>query len=672
MNFYIVPSGLYQTQQKLKGKTKKNTRHKPSRGSQTSRNSSETKSSLSESINLRNLIESLRPTSSEMHYHNNVEASVPSLESQKSNLTGHMCASHPSTSLKMKEIQHNKNLNFLQVPAASLIFSPSCGGIEIKPREGLKESSAGLMKNDIPQYEIISSVADLNSETSLKRKFLTPSFQLMRYKNYLELFENQHEADSVSYADVRMQSFGRFITKLSYRKNESEIYRERDAELYHHEGILACELFKCRKFIRSLLHLQLGNELKAEAFYLPEELIQANFTNYVRYLLSLPFSLPDFCDHLDPIIVSHYNFKSTFQDLRTQMQSIAQDGIGSETLSLPGADLIVQAITKVLYEYILLEQYHIDVLAKLGCNSLVDRRIVKLLFNLFSLNMKLENTESLKILNFNIFFSAQYSWYLALTIPFVRVFESNIFMKDEKADDGSALPKHPFYLSDSDLYNSFFKKLQFDNFEEYNKMTKAELIKTRRDLEDIDSKFEEANFDVRQRRHKPNNFEYLNQSIFTVQSETFHVIQSRDIYLQLNQNNYRGLLREFHRILKKGGILELPMYMPQFSPERDSNTTRIPVESSDKIYRQDESLVPDFLNSIIRELHVIFGSKNVMFGGALVSPDSKMNAFVTSHISLRLHDMYDDMDSFLTEFTNQESVTNESGNYLFYIRSEKN
>ncbi|PSK36841.1 imidazoleglycerol phosphate synthase, cyclase subunit [Candidozyma pseudohaemuli] len=500
MNFYIVPSGLYQTQQKMKGSTKSRNR----RRSHNSRKSSDAKSSLSESVELRHLLELSKHLPLMAAHENHVngpdesttDETIPMPQGVSENDrdcchvgtvdTQKMMRSPTRDSHKTgDDLSSLLKQKYLQVPSASLILSPTCGGIEIKPsnHEIIERSHSidGHDTNDdhiIPDFKLFSSLSGLNSETYVRRNFLTPMFQILKYKNYLELIESQHEADAVTYAEVRNQSFGKFVNKIS--TDQGDVHgRENDADLYRHEGILACELFRCRQFLRRLLSLEYSSSGNA-AQYLPEELIQANFTNYVRYLLQLPLTLPDFCEKLDPITASHYRFKSSLQELKDRLNTIAQDGFGNEALVLPGADVIVQAITKVLYEYMLLEQYHIDVLAKLGKNALVDRRIIKLLFNLFSLNMKLDNPEAMKILNFNVFFSAQYSWYLALTVPFVRVFESNVFANETK---DSMEHEDALRRLDLELHKNFFKKLEFESFEEFDSMTKGDLMKLRRSLE---------------------------------------------------------------------------------------------------------------------------------------------------------------------------------------------
>lgn len=686
MNFYIVPSGLYQTQQKMKGSAKSRGNRRYSKGSQTSRKSSDTRSLASDSMELRHLLESSRLLSLiSMHEmpEGDTKKDVVTHDDQKTSMVhcppdagdSEQILSDLKKPKKPEDSGSQIHQQYLQVPSASLILSPTCGGIEIKPSkfdgtDGHKEVVTDEPAyNSVPQFNLISSLSGLNSETYIRRHFLTPMFQILRYRNYLKMIESQHEADAVTYAEVRNQSFGKFINKLSTDQGENLGKVGHDADLYRHEGILACELFKCRQFLRKLLLTEtriLGGNIVQ---YLPEELIQANFTNYVRYLLSLPLTLPDFYENLDPITSSHYKFKSALQELKDSLNTIAQDGLGNEALVLPGADVIVQAITKVLYEYMLLEQYHIDVLAKLGQNSLVDRRIVRLLFNLFSLNMKLDNAESLKILNFNIFFSAQYSWYLALTIPFVKIFESNVFVKEE---EDSKHYDDSMKRLDLELHKTFFKNLDFDSFDDYNKMSKRELIRLRNSLENnttTDSNKNEPGF--RQTQHKPDNFEYLTQSIFKIRSETFHVIQSRDLYLQLNHANYKAIIREFHRILKKGGILELPIHIPKYSPSCDTLMGNFPTSAHGRAYRHDDQLLEDFLNVLVKELNNVFGTKNVMLGTSLISGDSKMNAFVSDHTLLRLHDIYEKLDVFVSNYREHVIKKTENGTYFFYVRSEK-
>ena len=92
--------------------------------------------------------------------------------------------------------------------------------------------------------------------------------------------------------------------------------------------------------------------------------------------------------------------------------------------------LLVETITKICYEYILLEKYRLDIISKFHDNHLIDKDILNDLYDKYENNVKLKNSENVKVFLYNTSNLIQFGWYFALTIPFVRVIESHVYNED--------------------------------------------------------------------------------------------------------------------------------------------------------------------------------------------------------------------------------------------------
>lgn len=744
MNFYIVPAGLYQTQQKLKKKlVKKRSSNRSSRNSTTSDKTDS--HSLMSSTTYGDSVKSL-PHTPEVQSLLDLHQSKADCESHGGKATSSLSASADSrlhnfaidqastpTSLSaMKLHEHDKSLkprwsgeshssrrdssmsfasshasskmtshlgrkmSYSQVPTASLASQVPPGYVDIRPDLFSSGRSSDNFAHkphfQVPKFRPITDLSVLNSEYLLNKNFYNPSFMIARYNYFLQVLSEHHLNDSMNFAAVRDHSLLKFINRHSISKLEREKSRsiKSTGDIRYYEGLLSYELLKCRCFLRRLINLQSkeipnrGNTISCE------ELLQVNFINYVRYLLNLPNVLPVSPDHLDEILAKHYQFRAFFSEMSSALYSLKKEGYADD-IPTPASDvdILVDAITKVSFEFTLLEKYVIHILVKLNHNFIIENRIVKHLFSLFDLNMKLEKRESLKVLNFNTYFSSQYSWYLAITIPFVRVFEANIYGENPKLiSDYDTYQSHlsttsgkrkNFKTSDSELFDAYFNRIDVKDWEMFLQMSRKDLVELQKNSCRNSDTYENSTSEAGGIRFKPPNFEYLTSALSSIESETFHVIQSRDISLQLSPSNFKVIISEFHRLLKKGGVLELPLFRSGDGHIQDlarSGVSKFPNQSKfmDLEVATTFDLIPHLLESLFAELGNLFGSKNVKFSSVLLSAKNDMNNFLIKHTALSVYEIYGDVDGYCSRFA-REGDTNADEkdclHYFFYIRAEK-
>lgn len=580
-------------------------------------------------------------------------------------------------------------MSYSQVPTASISSQLPPGAISVRPElfdlnDGLLENSSSF---EIPQFEPITNLSVMNNAQLLKQSFFNPGFLLTRYQGFLQILAEHHLGDPVNFAAVREQSLAKFTNRHLLSKLEREKTRSirLNGDLGYYEGLISFELLKCRNFLRRLISTH-TSRLATGSCIPCEELLQLNFINYIRYLLRLPDVLPVSPEGLDEILAQHYLFRSFFFDMSSALYSLRKEGY-SEDIALPVSefDILVESISKVSHEYIILEKYAIQILAKLNKDSIVDKRISDHLFSLFDLNMKLEKTESLKILNFNSYFSSQYSWYLAITMPFVRVFETNVngesFSGHMKAEGTTSceFEKRSFKDSDRVLYHQYFSRLDLKDCELYWQKSRQELVELQK-LEslamDANSVLGESDTSILS-QFKPPNFEYLSSSLRELESESIHVIHSRDLGLQLTPLNYRYVLGEFYRILKKGGILELPLLKSghcntdnqgkSFQADYPDLLELVNLETTSPSNR-----IRTFLQTLFAELARLFAPKNVTFTPVLLNKASSMSRFLIEHTNFSLHEIIGDLDGYCSRLADSKQSEDElHQHYLIYIRAEK-
>lgn len=738
MNFYIVPSALYQTQQKLSKKRpkKRSSRHSSTSAGSERIDSHSLRSSTTQAESMKSLPESpesetVKESSHKIlvvdaggitGYHPNSEHLRGSVDSRTEDSSHHQLAPTSISSMKLHDQERRmssvtgpgdlltnnrtnsitssnasktsglgRKMSYSQVPTASLSSQVPPGAVDIRPElfgsNAISESPSHKPQFHIPKFRPLTDLSVLNHEQLLRKNFFNPIYMATRYKTFLNILSEHHLSDPMNFAAVRDHSLLKFMNRHLMSKIEREKGggAKTNGDIRYYEGLISYELLQCRSFLRELINLQSKEDRHRSSTITCEELLQVNFINYVRYLLNLPNVLPVAPEKLDEILARHYHFRSFFGEMSMALYSLKKEGY-SDDMATPTSDvdILVETITKVSYEFILLEKYVIHILVKLNHNSIVEHRIASHLFSLFDLNMKLEKKESLKILNFNTYFSSQYSWYMAITTPFVRVFEANIHGEDpEITSDYDAYQRHlsatanrkNFKETDAQLYEDYFRHLKFKDYELFCQLSRGDLVDLQRSLNA--EKFAGQTMDDNNFQFKPPNFEYFTESLTSLESETFHVIQSRDISLQLSRNDFRVIVSEFHRLLKKGGVLELPLVesgddlIHNLPDSRISLFPNLP-RFMDLEVAQAFDLVPSFLVSLLSELSRLFGAKNVKFSSVLLSAKNDMNNFLIRHTAFSVYEIYGDADGFCSRFASEEnSNKREILHYYFYIRAEK-
>lgn len=545
----------------------------------------------------------------------------------------------------------------------------------------------------LPQFKPLTRLDELNSLELLTKTLYAPAFQVFRYNNYLDIVSGHIRSDPVNFANIRYHSLLKFIHRhrntgeLKHLHDTGELVLGDDIRTY--ESLLAYELLSTRTFLREYIRIGSMSGSKVPLVSC-EELVQVNFTNYIRYILSLP-EMED-TSQLSDLDRDHYRIKHIFTAIQEGLTNVKREENGVELIDATySQNLLLQSIAKVSYEFILLEVYHIHILDKLNNNSIIESRIARRLFNLFFLNLALKNFESIKVLHYNSFFSAQYGWFLALTTPFVRVIEANIY--SEEAHLVNNPEKYSHYrnlLTDADmkhyhdldhhLHEHFFKNLDIKNdFDHFKELTPKKLVDLHKA---IDTKAAGTKGDPAPLRHKPQNFEFYSGSLAQLQLETFHAIQLRDLLIQLTPTNFRTVLSEFYRILKKGGTLEVPLLKLGIGKLSQLPLTRNNSSVSNNSHYLDIDLlakydmVPNFTSELLDSLHQLFGSKNIKFSLVLLSSSSEVHRFLVEHAGLCVYEIFGDLDAYCLRYNQDESFSPRPEDlalsYFFYIRAEKN
>jgi hypothetical protein len=578
-------------------------------------------------------------------------------------------------------------------------------------------------KVHIPTFKPIIDITVLNSSESIKQALLMPSFQVFRYNNFLDILRDYHSSDPVNFASVRHQSMRKFIVRNRLKSHwESKLQPamasttdpstislpHKDIRFY--EGILAHELLRLRCFLRKLIRAE--SSKRNFGILHNEEFLQLNFSNYVRFLIGLP----DIEDKsiLTELELEHYSYKDLFNKIGDELCLIknTEDGevdtdMDEHKKVLIKNNLLLQAITKVSYEYILFEKYHIQILSKLHNNSLIGSEVLENLFNKHKHHIKTNNLELPKILLFNTYYSAQYAWLLCTMIPFVRVFESSIYQENNKLMNDAELYleieartiKTSFAKSDQELFDTFSSKLYINDFEQYQSLTPDHLVKIHKLLDNQSPKYKKVNRHetpdpCSTYSHKPMNFEHYGSSLSTIGSNTFDLVQSRDLALQVSPSNYNTVLREFHRILKPGGYLELPTLQVGsefiqehienvlFKPGSDFQHPAMPKASGasrveDLDMHMVSEVIPNFPQVLLAELNTIFGNGTVKYSISILDSQNEINGFLFKHIRFLYLEMRGKFDEYCakldeTDENNALSTTDdESIHYFIQIRARK-
>ncbi|ODV77787.1 uncharacterized protein CANTADRAFT_26843 [Suhomyces tanzawaensis NRRL Y-17324] len=582
--------------------------------------------------------------------------------------------------------------NSIPLHSSEIDVTPS---LEIEPHRSINRRPSEL---GITRFVPLISLGYLNSIQTMKEVLFTPGFQIFRYNNFLSLLSDHNHGDPINFASIRHHSIQKFINKYRVSKDYSsdfDITVDHDSSYF--EGLLAHKSLEARRFLRGLIKKELEASHTKIGISNNEELMQINFTNYVRYVLDLPSSIDS--KYLNKTERKHYEYKTLFSKISTALYLKKKEEVGGESLGTTGeteasikAGLLVQLITKVSYEYILLEKYHIQILSNFNNNSIIDGRVLAELYSKHRQRIKEGNPEQLKVLFYNVAFSAQYAWYLSVTIPFVRVFESNVYAENHKLiKDGKLYDdlekktvKNSFEKSDKELFDTFTKKLYINDFKQYKVTTPDKLVKLHKLLDNNSPKYAHVN-----RRqipdpsavygHKPMNFEYYDDSLSTLADNTFDFIQSRDLPFQITLDNYLTTFRQLHRVLKPGGTIEVPFIhigqdcVKQYIDEAINGTSKKEPQIQSWLYEKFDC-IHDVTRVILQGLLEVFGKSQVKYSIVLLNNNNEVNHFLYKHVSLILHEMVGHMKECCMNFKDSDEISTvdaEDVHYLINIKAHK-
>lgn len=547
-------------------------------------------------------------------------------------------------------------------------------------------------KIDAIDFKPIIDLSIVNSYETMKEHMYFPTFQVLKYRNFLNILRDHHQNDPISFASVRNHSLINFIAsyKVGQRIPENVYIKQHDLRFY--ETLLGTELLRSRTIFRQLIRRDSAKIKNKSMIINCEELVQLNLSNYVRFVFNMPDEIPVPLEQLDSIQRTHYKYKELFKKIGHVLYLMNRE-VGGDENPESGKTYILQTIRKVSYEYILLEKYLFHIFSKLGDNSLIHSRNLKVLFDKFNNRMQSNNNESIKVLHYNAYFSSQYSWYLSITAPFIRVFEMNSYSEDFELVNNHGnyyrnlndTKKISFKDLDVDLYDKYFKKLGLDDYLKYRSLTPEKLVALHESIDKSSQKLNnskkiETDDGLSSTSHKPMNFEYYTESLATISSETFHLIQSRDLALQLTPKNYSVILTEFYRILQKDGVLEVPFIQLSRNKIMESFLQQHDFSKDEGFMNlnllEHFNMIPDFLQAILKELSNIFGEGNVKYHVSLLNSIGELNCFLAKHICFQLFEMFGRLDEYSAKFTNVDDTNlrdiNEDGMYYYiYIRAHK-
>lgn len=635
-----------------------------------------------------------------------VENHIPSKEyvdNDKSDSHEPVSPTHISTAGK-PELKDGNNSNDFDIKnnyqkgkldALEEVSSSSSPANDEKREELRLIDSATSVNLNALDYQVVSDLSIFNTWESMKKNLYFPTFQEIRYHNFLNVLSGQHRSDPVLYATDRRQSLTKFIK--TFEKSHEVDYKsriEKRNDTHYYEVILGSIMLNLRELFKEIIREQYSYDETKQKLMNHDEILQVNVSNYIHFLFGLP-SIQDLKvrkSQLKEMHMMHYTFKALFEKVGEELYALRKDELVSVENPKEAIQYCVSdAFRKAGFEFLLLETFMLQILAKLGNNSLIDNRHSKVLFDIYSGRMKSNNQESIKILNYNLRFSAQNSWCLALTVPFVKVVEMNIASEEDDLindykhyqENSSKVLKTDFKEQDEFLFHNYFKLLGFHDFESYRSASYRKLVKLHKLISS--SALEQQKFKIGLARNlaipgfnKPINFQYHPESLATLKSETFHLIQSRDLFLQLTRKNYSTILKEFHRILKSGGILELPYLQTGSNISKEAleqGASSIPDIDINLDQLKKFNLIPSFTRTIVRKLNQIFGSQNVKVGFSVLSCKNDIFNHLYENYGAIVHSAFDSLNDFYARYA--DSIQNKAIDkdkelfYLIHIRAQK-
>lgn len=713
MNFYSVPAILYQQQEKLKQKSKKSTRRSSRKNSSSDNHVKSPLSSIPKD-------EDLKPENNFTSTEERKTRHHSSLNKKSTNSSNSSCNSPSLARINSKfgeplPIYASKNhesdiprisqdeLRRPSISSSMLSFvsgkfgrsaklqlsqssTPQAMSIHSIERQDAKSENLAdhpeqqdiMSHRYIPDFMPILDLSVLNNSDEIKKQFFNPESLRQRYQTFLSILSEHHINDPINFASVREQSLRSFVKRLKQSQNHnlSGSGSADKGDMNFHEDSLTYELIKIRYFLRKQIKDESIRQKRDPDLSMMEELLHSNFFNYVRYLVNLPDIPSHSAVTLSEIQRKHYEYRSFFHDMSAIIYAKKKEGFEDEVSTFTSRmQLLVQAILKASYEFILLEKYMIQILVKLNNDFLIESRITRNIFDLYNSKLKTGDKESVKALVLNSLYSVNYSWYLAITIPFVRFFETSIFYENfssllndtHSTKSSRKSPSEQFKSLDEALFENYFGLLNLTDFNVFASMSRKKLVKLQENYSSSSSNTGAKN-DIKSWR--PTNFEYYTKSLSSIDSDSFHVIHIRDFQVQFNSTNYRGILAELGRILRSGGYLEIPLIVS--GKESLKITWDVFRDSIFASYNEGEEDSKQTASATLRDLFLelsrIFGDKSVKFTTVLLTEKNEMNRFLLNNTlfkAFEVHGHFDKCENLLSEKTNAER---DSMNYYIYIQ----
>lgn len=569
-----------------------------------------------------------------------------------------------------------------------------------------------------PPFRVLTSLAPLNTFSSARQVLLTPAYQVQRYHSFLEGLCEFHVSDPIIFANVRKNSLYRFLRRVHPAAADAGDLVASGAgalqqNIVKSELALTVASFRLRHTIRQMIQEALAAVPHRSAIVAHEELTQANFTNYIRYLLTLPpRSQVAAAAFADADLARHYHYKEEYRRIQDELYQLRKEELGgapADDGAVNSTDLFILAVQKILLEFILLEKYVIQIVCKFGGNHLIEGRLLERLFRLHAERAERARAAGgrsegeapavfrlTKILNYNTFFSAVLSWHLAVLSPFVDVFEMNSFGEDPavitnlsryletRAGGGAAPGACPISSPqrEQQLYDNYFSRLDFGDFAVFKEHSPERLARVQTKVQEAAAaaagpaggsaggSAPRASADGTggdaSSPHKPPNFHYYDGPLSTIPDETFDYIQSRDFFVQVHESSHAVVLRELWRVLAKGGTLEIAAIqvggpnLKAFLASQDGGVCDIDIPNK-------SNLLAGFVKTILAELDVIFGAGHVRFGFVLINTANDVNMYAITFAFVKLYELAGRIEDFCIN-TDDDGLEAADDGIHYYIK----
>lgn len=615
------------------------------------------------------------------------ESGNPSLHSARSSVTSTVSPTPAVESPKSTQQSIFKSSFTEPTPSNTII-----------PDHHASTGSKIVLETKLRSFIPIIDLEVVNTPKSLLSKMLNPYFQAVRYREFLGTFRGTHVTDPNIFSNVRYNSVVRFIKRIHPIDSAAEPGSQAalQDDISRNESLLSNEAFQLRIYLRKMIRKYLATVAPHNIIISHEELVQVNFTNFLRYVLALPDISTVPSDQLTEEIRGHYDFKERFQKIQDDLYRLKKEELGEEgsSLMINSTENFLQFIRRLSFEYFHLEKYFIQILCQIDGNHIIEPRTLEKLFNKHCKALRLakirledpiltlERKFSLvKVLHYNTYYSSILSWHMAVLTPFANVYEMNCYSEDPKLvcdidkyyEHHEKFHKHyhsSFHDLEEILYEKYFKKIDFQNdFSKFRSFTPEKLVALQEKVVGqvrVDGLAIDDNFN-----HKPKNFQFYSKSLSTVPDETFDLIQCRDALLQFTEKNYKVILREFFRILIKGGRLEFPLvqlgadtFDRFINTDGNRNLKNLHLQPLEKETLFD--VMPNLTAELLRELNNVFGEGNVRYGFMLLNTGSDVIMYMLRFTQLKLFEMHGRLNEFKIE-TQEDGGEREDGGLHYYL-----